>query len=219
VKKDDSIISDASLRNVRKHADLVLRRANALDRLPTPVYDVVAAAKLEISRENIFDAVYLGGLYRRLPNTVKLAPETLKRALGKVLGVFDREERVIHLDGSLHEKKKKFLSIHEVGHDILPWQQKTFSFLEDSEQELDPGTHDLYEREANCFASEVMFQLDRFAAIAEDFAFGIRAPLNLSGKFGSSFYAAARRYVTTRRREACVPSSSDQSKSLKRANA
>src|SRR5208283_4860446 len=37
-----------------------------------------------------------------------------------------------------------------------------------------------------------------------DFAFGIRAPLDLSGKFGSSFYAAARRYVTTRRREACV---------------
>ncbi len=204
MKKDDCTVSDSILRNIRKYADLTLRKANALNRFPTPVNDIVAAARLEISRENALDAVYLGDLYRRLPNAFKLAPDTLKRAIGKVLGVLDRKERVIYLDKSVHKKRQQFLSIHEVGHDILPWQRKTFAMLEDSDREIDPETHDLYERKANNFASEVMFQLDAFARIASDHRFGIRTVLDLSRDFGSSVYSAARRYVATRSQEACL---------------
>lgn len=202
MRKDDGIISPQGLSSVRKYADLLLRKADAYGRLPTPVNDLIDAAKLEVARENALDQVYLGELYRALPNAFKLLPDRLKRAAGKVLGLLDRPGRTIHLDPAVHPKKQIFLSLHEVAHDALPWQRQTFALLEDSASELDPETHDQYEREANCFASEVLFQLDGFAAEAVDWEFGIRVPLKLSARYGASFYAAARRYIVTN----CRPS-------------
>ncbi|MBL8799386.1 MAG: ImmA/IrrE family metallo-endopeptidase [Planctomycetia bacterium] len=202
MRKDDGTLTPQGQSSVRKYADLLLRKADAYGRLPTPVNDLIDAAKLEIARENALDKVYLGELYRALPNAFKLVPDRLKRAAGKVLGLLDRPARTIHLDPGVHRKKQTFLSLHEVAHDALPWQRQTFALLEDSENELDPETHDQYEREANCFASEVLFQLDGFAEEAADWDFGIRTPLKLSARFGSSFYAAARRYVVT----GCRPS-------------
>jgi hypothetical protein len=197
MKKDDATIPAADLQNIRKSADLLLRRADAYGRFPTPVKDIVAAAKLEISRESALDKVFLGGLYRRLPNAVKLAPDSLKRAVGKVLGILDRADRTIHLDPAVHPKKRIFLSLHETAHDALVWQRKTYALLEDSENELDPDTKEQFEREANCFASEALFQLDTFTAEAAESEFGIRTPLDLSSRYGASFYATARRYIGT----------------------
>src|SRR5207249_1308481 len=154
--------------NVRKSADLLLRKAGAYGRFPTPIQDLVAAAKLEVARENALDTVFLGNLYRSLPNSMKLFPDTLKRAMGKVLGVLDRRARTIHLDPGVHPKRRVFLSLHETAHDALHWQRKTYALLEDSENELDPETKDQFEREANCFASDVLFQLDGFARDAAD---------------------------------------------------
>lgn len=204
MRKDDGLLPSPVLGSVRKYADLLLRKADAYGRLPTPVDDLIEAAKLEVARENALDQVYLGELYRALPNTFKLLPDRLKRAAGKVLGLLDRPGRTIHLDPAVHPKKRIFLSLHEVGHDALPWQRKTFALLEDSESELDPATNDQYEREANSFASEVLFQLDGFTKEAADWDFGIRAPLQLSARYGSSFYAAARRFVTTGQRPSAL---------------
>src|SRR5262249_10013154 len=203
VKKDDATLPPHAIRSVRKYADLLLKKAEAYGRRPTPVGDLVEAARLEVARETALDKVFLGQLYRALPNSLKLLPDRLKRAAGKVLGLLDRHGRTIHLDPELHVRKQTFLSLHEVAHDALPWQRETYTILEDSESELDPGTQDLYERQANCFAGEVLFQLDAFATEAADCEFGIRTPLKLSPRYGSSFYSAARRYVSTSAR-ACA---------------
>lgn len=200
MKPDDASLDPASQRQVRKYADLLLLKAGAYGRFPTPVNDLVTAAELEIARENVLDKVFLGGLYRSLPNAMKLAPDRLKQAAGKVLGLLDRRDRTIHLDKDLHPKRVKFISVHEVGHDFLPWQRKTYDLLEDSESELDAETRDKFEREANCFTSDVLFQLDTFTREAADHAFGIRTPLSLSSRYGASFYATARRYVATNER-------------------
>jgi len=200
VRRDDATLAAHGLQSVRKYADLLLKKADAYGRLPTPVEDLIAAAKLEVAREAVLDKIFIGGLYRALPNSFKLLPDRLKRAAGKVLGVLDRPGRMIHLDPAVHRKKQPFLSLHEVAHDTLPWQRQTYLLLEDSESELDPETYDLYEREANCFASEVLFQLDTFAQEADDCKFGISTPLKLSARYGSSFYAAARRYVCASRK-------------------
>lgn len=199
MKSDDATLDPAQEKQVRKYADLLLRKGGAYGRFPTPVSDLVGAAELEIARENALDKVFLGSLYRSLPNSLKLAPDRLKSALGKVMGLLDRRDRTVHIDKDLHPKKVVFLSIHEVGHDFLPWQRKTFDVLEDSDSELDPETRDKFEREANCFSSDVLFQLDTFAKEAADCAFGIRTPLALSKRYGASFYATARRYVVTSR--------------------
>jgi Zn-dependent peptidase ImmA (M78 family) len=204
MKSDDSTLPDASLRRVQKYADLLLRKASAYGRFPTPVDDLVAAAKLEIARESALAKIGMDGFYRQLPNALKLTPEKLKRAAAKVIGLLDRQDRTIHLDPDTHPKKRIYVSLHEVGHDFLPHQRKTFSILEDSETELDPDTKDLYEREANVFASEVLFQGDAFAIQAADFDLAIRVPINLAKKFGPSVYSAARRYVTTHKQSCAL---------------
>lgn len=197
MKPDDSTLPDDSLRTVQKYADLLLRKASAYGRFPTPVDDLLAAAKLEIARESALATIGLDGFYRRLPNSLKLAPDKLKRAGAKVLGLLHRQDRSIHLDPGTHPKKQIYISVHEVGHDFLPHQRRTFAILEDSETELDPDTKDLYEREANVFASEVLFQRDRFTIEAADFDLAIRVPVDLAKRFGPSVYSAARRYVAT----------------------
>jgi hypothetical protein len=197
MKADDVTLDASQERQVRKYADLLLKKGSAYGRFPTPVTDLVEAADLEIARENALDKVFLGGLYRSLPNALKLAPDRLKKALGKVMGLLDRRDRTVHIDKGLHPKKRVFLSLHEVGHDFLPWQRKTFDVLEDGESELDPETRDRFEREANCFSSDVLFQLDTFTEEAADCSFGIAAPLRLAPRYGASFYATARRYVVT----------------------
>lgn len=203
MKQDDSSLDPSTAQRVRKQADLLLRKAEAYGRFPTPVSDLVTASALEIARENALDSVYLGSLYRLLPNSLKIAPDRLKKALGKVIGVLDRGSRTIHLDRDLHPKKVPFVTVHEIGHDFLPWQRQTYEILEDSKTELEPDTRDRYEREANSFASDVLFQLDGFTTEAADHKFGIGTPLDLSKRYGTSIYSAIRRYVTTNDR-ACA---------------
>jgi hypothetical protein len=199
VKKDDASLPADAERRVRKYADLLLRKASAYGRFPTPVEDLISAAKLEIARESALAKLGLDRFYRRLPNAFKLAPDTIKRAAEKVLGLLDRRDRTIHLDPDAHPKRKLYVSIHEVGHDFLPHQRQTFQIIEDSEAEIDQDTHDLFEREANCFASDVLFQIDAFTREAADFALGIKVPINLAKKYGPSVYSAVRRYVATHR--------------------
>ncbi len=197
MKKDDSTLPAESQREVTKYADLLLRKAEAVGRFPTPVADLVSAAKLEIARESALERIGLDALYRRLPNALKLTPDVLKRAASKVLGLLHRPDRMIHLDPTLHPKRKTYITVHEIGHEFLPHQRSTFKILEDSDTELDGETQDLYEREANVFASEVLFQGALFAREAADSQLGIKVPVELSKKYGPSVYSTARRYVST----------------------
>jgi hypothetical protein len=197
VKKDDHCLTSAQQREVDKSADLLLKKAGAYGRFPTPILDLIGAAELELAREHVLDKVFLGEIYRSLPNSLKLAPDRLKRAIDKVIGLLDRPARKIYIDPSVHKNKKPFLSLHEVAHDFLSWQRKTFDILEDGESELDEDTRDEFERQANCFASDVLFQRQAFTVQAADSPFGIMVPVKLSKDFGSSIYAAMRRYVTT----------------------
>jgi hypothetical protein len=62
----------------------------------------------------------------------------------------------------------------------------------------------LFDREANVFATEVLFQLDSFAEEAAAHEFGIEVPLKLQRKYGSSAYAAVRQYVSKNHRDCVV---------------
>ena len=204
MKKDDCSITEDDLASIRVRADLLLRKAAAIGVLPTPIADLVSAAELEIEREAVLDKVYLGRIYKSLPNSIKLVPDRIKRALDKVSGLLDARDRRIHLDKNLHEKRRAFLSLHETAHDFLPWQKDLYQIMEDSEFVLDLDTSDLFERQANCFASEVWFQLDQFAREAADCKFGLITPLRLADRYGASVYSSIRRYVSTNQRPCAV---------------
>lgn len=188
IRPDDSSLTAEQYMNVRKEAERRLRDADAFGRFPTPVDDVMAAAQVLLAPHDILDDGFLKKM------RVK-AERVLKSAIEKVWGLFDATARMIFVDRSVIPVKQTFLKLHETGHASLPHQNKIFSLFEDCKKSLDPETSELFDREANVFASEVLFQLGKFEEEAADMSFGLKTPMQLSKRYGASVYASVRRYV------------------------
>jgi hypothetical protein len=188
-KADDSSLTPDQYRKVRKEAEKLLAKADAIGRFPTPVEDLLLAADVAVAPEDALSEGFLRTLRKK-------ASSALKRALSKVLGIFSASARLIYVDGSLGKSKQTFIKLHETGHGMLPWQRGIYAVVEDCSQTLDPDVAEAFDREANNFATEVLFQLDEFIKQARDDKFGLRSPLTLSKKFGASAYSAIRQYVT-----------------------
>jgi Zn-dependent peptidase ImmA (M78 family) len=200
VKPDDSTLTAQSQRAVEERARKILDRAAAWGRFPTPVSDIVAAAKLRVAPSSIFD----------LKNILAYAQEkagdvarTVKRAISKVFGAYDSDDLVIHIDESVAEVKQNFLKLHETGHHEMPTHRKMFRFFQDCDRTLSPEIADQFEREANNFARYALFQGDGFQRQAADSALSLKVPLRLAKSFGASVYASAREYARTHHK-ACV---------------
>lgn len=200
-KADDSSLDPIQRHAVEERARQLLNRASAWDVFPTPVADIVAAAKLTVAPTSLFDpARIVAYLQQKASDTA----HKLKSAIAKVLGICDVEERVIHIDDTVVEAKQKFLTLHETGHHELPAHRKLFRWFQDCEKTLAPDIADLFEREANNFARFAIFQGDGYARQAADGAFGIKTPIKLAKTFGSSIYASAREYARTNHRACAV---------------
>ncbi|TPE60546.1 ImmA/IrrE family metallo-endopeptidase [Sandaracinobacter neustonicus] len=129
----------------------------------------------------------------------KKAADVVKRALGKVLGILDAYEEVIHIDDSVLETRQRFLKLHETGHFELPHQRKIFRFFEDSEEELNPSIVDKFEREANNFARYAIFNGNAYAERAADFPLAFSSVKKMKSVFNVSLYAGLREYARTHR--------------------
>ncbi len=172
---------------IRKTTEQLLRKADAYGRWPTRVDDIVAAAGLFEPRDSLLSTL-----------VVEQAPAHVKRALrkitGRVLAVLDRRNREIHIDPSLHiEGQRAFKKLHEVGHDILPWQ-KALAYADD-EATLSLSIRKTFEWQANVSAAELLFQGERFGEMASEYVTGIASVIELSNTVGSSLHATFRRFV------------------------
>lgn len=196
-RPDDSSLTPAQYAQVRTAAERALRDAGAFGRFPTPVDAVMDIAKVHEVKEDVLNEGFIQKLRREVP-------DALKRALKKVMGLFDARERLVFIDRSLHVVKQTFVRLHETAHAYLPWQRDLYVIVEDCEQTIEPDLADQFDREANVFASEILFQLDTFTEEAEGKDFGILVPVNLSRTYGASIYSAVRRYVTQNWRACCV---------------
>jgi Zn-dependent peptidase ImmA (M78 family) len=196
MKPDDSIVSPEGLLQIRQQALKALRQASALDRFPTPVADVMAAAKIIVAEENVLNESFLN----KIRNRALQFGKKLRSALEKVRGIFDTAVRIVYIDRTLPPIKQVFLKLHETAHGVLVWQKDIYAVIEDCKKTLSPDVSEAFDREANVFASEVLFQLDAFQTEAADFKFGIKVPMQLSKKYGASIYSTIRRYVSTHNR-------------------
>jgi len=168
-------------------ATKLLRNADAYGRLPTPVDDIVAAAKLTMAD----DYVLSESMISRAPAWMR---EKLRSIQHKTLGLVDRRERVVHVDpGIEHEGKRRFVTFHEVIHDAAP-HQKDLLYADDLES-LSPATRRLFEREANFGAAELLFQREFFAREVRDLAVSTDTVWHLADRYGASFHATLRRYA------------------------
>ncbi len=188
MKADDSSLSSEQYSSVKLEAEKVLRNAGALGVYPTPIDQLMSMQNIEEIKEDVLSISFVEK-YR------KQAGQNLRRAVGKVLGLFDAAARLIFIDRSLLQVRQNFIRLHELGHSQMPWQKDLYAVIEDSKNSLDPALADLFDREANVFASEVLFQLDGFSKAADEKEFCLGTPISLSKRYGASIYSSIRRYV------------------------
>lgn len=176
---------------IRKATDRLLRVAAARNRLPTPVDDLVAAAGLTQPDHSMLSNFILA----QAPDHIQRA---FRKVQGKVQAILDRQAREIHIDPSIHNQAKiGYRKLHEVAHDILPWQT-ALGYAEDAAA-FDPTLRKTFEWQANQGAAELLFQGDLFRDIASDYAISMPTILELAGLIGASGHAAFVRYVETHR--------------------
>ncbi len=199
-KSDDSSLKPDELRAVEERARLLLDRADAWDRFPIPIDDLLGAAKVTVAPHSMFDPAQVLAYIKGKAET---AAHNIKTALSKIWGIYDASESLIHIDDSVVQSKQTFLMLHETGHHDLPWHNKMFRIFQDCEQMLHPDIADQFEREANNFARFALFKGDRYQHMAADLEFGLKTPMKLAKTFGASLYASVREFARTNAR-ACV---------------
>jgi hypothetical protein len=196
-RPDDGSLTPGQLARVRREAERALREAGAFGIFPTPVDRIMSVAKVEEVTDEVLSPGFIAKMRAK-------AGDALKRAVSKVMGLFHATAGLVFLDQTLMAVKKRFVSLHEAAHGFLPWQRPMYAVVEDCEKALDVEAAELFDREANVFASEVLFQLDTFRDVAGGEAFGIFTPVKLAKSFGASIYASIRQYVSKNHRSCAV---------------
>lgn len=203
-RADDSSLQDHELANVIKHADRLLKEAGAVGVFPTPIDVIMAAAKVTVIEDEVLDESMLRRLADKARASLQFGVNVIKSAFSKVLGLFEAHERLVILDKNVPAPRRPFVKLHEVGHGTMPHQTKMYALMHDCDQTLDDQTKDLFEREANVFASEVMFQGGIFQQHALDSAFSLKNAMSLATQFGGSNYSTFRRYVNVNACACCL---------------
>jgi Zn-dependent peptidase ImmA (M78 family) len=175
--------------DIKKIADRLLRSADAYGRFPTPVDDIIAAAKLSQADDYVLD----DSLINKAPAYLR---QMLRSAKRKIQGLVDRRERVVHVAPAIeNEGKRRFVLLHETIHAASPHQQDLL--YADDHETLSPTTNRLFEREANFGSAELLFQRDLFTREAKELEISTATIWLLAERYGSSFHAALRRYAET----------------------
>jgi IrrE N-terminal-like domain len=200
-KADDSSLDPQQLRAVQEAARRALDRASGWGVFPTPIADILDAAKIKVAPASAFDP---RRIMEYLIGKAERTAAVIKSAISKVFGICDADECLIHIDHNVRESKQNFLKLHEAGHLELPTHRKIFRIFQDCEKTLEPDIADLFEREANNFARFVLFQGDHYRDMAADHALAIKTPIKLAGTFGASIYASCREYARSNHRACAV---------------
>jgi hypothetical protein len=144
----------------------------------------------------MFDESVLARAPRELRNVVR-------GLSGKVRAMLDRREREVYVHPEIQiESRRNFQTLHEVGHDILPWQA-ALAYADD-DQRLSWSTRTRFEQEANQAAAEMMFQRDLFTTMAAEYGIGFAAIVELCERIGASIHSGTRRYAETHRAPVCA---------------
>jgi transcriptional regulator with XRE-family HTH domain len=192
----DIPLDEQATTEVRRYALALLREADALGRRPTPVTDIQQAAQLVRAGELTLDAKDRAKLIERFGGWVNLAWRRLQ-------GTFDFRSSEIWVAPDLHAMKKRFVIAHEIGHAILPAHKQTFAHVDDFTR-LPPFARDLYEREANQAAVEILLQGGRATDEFDSSPPSLEQICKLSGAYGASIVATARYTAENSRRSIAV---------------
>jgi hypothetical protein len=170
-------------------AEEVLREAGAFGTVPTPLDAVIESqglARVEDAEAKV--EAFLSSLPEDTAGTGE-------RALSKLQGILDRREGQIWVsrDNDI-VNAEKFPTAHEIGHDAIEWHGVNQSYLDD-EETLSPAIRERFEREANFFAGELLFQGTEFRDRALSRRVSLSSALALAEKYETTYQSTAWRYA------------------------
>lgn len=192
----DGPLSEEDRRLIRGHVVAVLRRADALGDIPTPLDQVMEVSRLVAAGEIHLEPELKQKLRRRFGDLVDHVLENL-------LGAVRFDSREVYVKPGMYPPKRRFVEAHEIGHDLLPWQKEVYAYLDDRSR-LRADFRDLYERQANQAAIELLAQGDRLRKEADDSPITIAGISALAFRFGISNQAAARYIVEESSQQAAL---------------
>lgn len=183
----DGELSPEERRVIRGHAVALLRRADALGEVPTPLDRVMEVSKLVLVGEIELEPEMKRKLRDRFGDLVD-------RALNMILGSIRFDTRGIYLQQDMYWLRKRFVQAHEIGHEMLPWHRDLYAFLDDKTR-IRSDVNDRYERQANQSAIEILAQGDALRREADDSPITFGLVDYLGNRYEISAQATARRVV------------------------
>jgi len=185
------IVTLESAPEIVKIADRALRAAGARGKLPTPIEDLIRAAKVD-------DRDTDGVLRRFLSSLSEGGRAFFRSSIQKVRGIADLRERAVYVPSDT-APRQRFAKGHELGHQLIPWHHigadKVSSYYQDDDYTLSPLVQDIFDIEANLFSSEIIFQGRQFTQQARDYHPSFDAVFFLADLHGASRQATLRRYI------------------------
>lgn len=112
---------------------------------------------------------------------------------GELRAALHLGERVVATQSGLGDKRTRFSIFHEIAHCVLP-EHRSRIFV-DTDQTLSFWTKLRFEREANQFAADLLFQGNRFSEQAVGLDTSLATIIDIAPLYGASFEAAFRRYA------------------------
>jgi transcriptional regulator with XRE-family HTH domain len=184
------------LQRIREYILALLKRADAIDHIPTPIDEVMRVAKLVTAGEVTLEPDERHKLRHRFGDLVDYVWNRLQ-------GVIHFRAREIWVNPEMYPLRKRFVYGHEIGHYVLPEHRELFAYLDD-EKRLRADVHDLYERQANQAAIELLAQGDRLREEADDSPLTMNLVDDLAQRYAISLQATARRIVEETRQDCAL---------------
>lgn len=184
---DSLIVPPPSAATIEELAERTLRNAGVWGHLPTPVSSLIEAEDLTCEEHS---ESRLTSFLRSLNEGAR---DIARAALQKVRGIADLRERVVYVAAEPRDSRRVFVQAHELGHHKLPWHE--LSAYADDAMSLAPEVEELFDKEANQFAADVLFQGSRFRERARSYAPSFEAIFALADQHGTSRHSTAWRYV------------------------
>jgi hypothetical protein len=156
--------------------------------LPTPIGQLYEVAQIE---EVELDRSAGASIWRRFSAAAK---ELIKSALDQVRGAADLRRRVVFIQQSGWQPRILFARAHELGHQAMPWHRMNPDYLDD-DHTMGSRIKAVFEREANLFAAETIFQGQRFKEIAGGYRPAFSSIFELAYNHGASRHATFWRFV------------------------
>jgi transcriptional regulator with XRE-family HTH domain len=191
----DGQLGHADRAEVRDQVMALLRRADALDVIPTPLDQVTEISRLVIAGEITLSPEVRRKLRERFGGLVD-------RALDLILGSVQFDSREVYLQPGLYHLKRRFIHAHEIGHEMLPWHRELYASLDDKTR-IRSDINDQYERQANQAAIEILTQGDGLRKEADDSALSFDRISQFGNRYEISVQATSR-YLVEETRQTCA---------------